>query len=146
MTCITPKETPLNRPIAIKTLINENPKFFINTPNSFFNFRAVDYAFKSTPSFVDGILYTVVSERRQVVAIDPATGETLWVFREPNTLRFERSMRQNYGKGVAYAEIDGRGVIYITTPGFFLHALDAKTGQPLEGFGRPILFCPIHLE
>ena len=39
----------------------------------------VDYAFKSTPSFVDGMLFTVVSERRQVVAIDPATGETLWV-------------------------------------------------------------------
>ena len=98
----------------------------------------VDYAFKSTPSFVDGILYTVASERRQVVAIDPATGEILWTFREPNTLRFERSMRQNYGKGVTYAEVDGRGVIYITTPGFFLHALDAKTGQPLEGFGRPV--------
>ncbi len=98
----------------------------------------VDYAFKSTPSFVDGILYTVASERRQVAAIDPATGETLWVFREPNTLRWERSMRQNYGKGVAYAEVDGRGVIYITTPGFFLHALDAKTGLPLEGFGRPV--------
>ena len=98
----------------------------------------VDYAFKSTPSFVDGILYTVASERRQVAAIDPATGETLWVFREPNTLRWERSMRQNYGKGVTYAEVDGRGVIYITTPGFFLHALDAKTGRPLEGFGRPV--------
>ena len=98
----------------------------------------VDYAFKSTPSFVDGMLYTVASERRQVAAIDPASGETLWVFREPNTLRFERSMRQNYGKGVTYAEVDGRGVIYITTPGFFLHALDAKTGRPLEGFGRPV--------
>ena len=98
----------------------------------------VDYAFKSTPSFVDGMLYTVASERRQVAAIDPATGETLWIFREPNTLRWERSMRQNYGKGVTYAEVDGRGVIYITTPGFFLHALDAKTGLPLEGFGRPV--------
>ena len=94
----------------------------------------VDFAFKSTPSMIDGLLYTVVSERRQVVAIDPSTGETVWVFREPNTLRFERSMRQNYGKGIAYGEVDGRGVIYITTPGFFLHALDAKTGRPLEGF------------
>jgi len=98
----------------------------------------VDFAFKSTPSMIDGLLYTVVSERRQVVAIDPETGETVWVFREPHTLRFERSMRQNYGKGIAYGEVDGRGVIYITTPGFFLHALDAKTGRPLEGFGRPV--------
>jgi len=47
-------------------------------------------------------------------------------------------MRQDYGKGVAYAEVDGRGVIYIISPAFFLTALDAKTGQPLEGFGQPV--------
>ena len=47
-------------------------------------------------------------------------------------------MRQNYGKGVAYAEIDGRDAIYYSSPGFFLHALDAKTGRPLEGFGSSV--------
>ena len=98
----------------------------------------VNNSSKSTPSYIDGILYTAVSSRRQLVAIDPATGETLWTYREPNTLRWERSMRQNYGKGVTYAEVDGRGVIYLTTPGWFLHALDAKTGQHLEGFGGPV--------
>jgi outer membrane protein assembly factor BamB len=70
--------------------------------------------------------------------IDPATGETLWTFREPHTERWARSTRQNWGKGVAYGEIDGRGVIYMTSPGYFLHALDAETGRPLEGFGHPI--------
>ncbi len=98
----------------------------------------VDYQMKSTPSYVDGVLYTVAGPRRTVVAIDPATGETLWTYREPHTTRWERSMRKNYGKGVAYAEVDGRGVIYTTSPGFFLHALDAKTGRPLEGFGSPV--------
>jgi glucose dehydrogenase len=98
----------------------------------------VNNSSKSTPSYIDGILYTAVSSRRQLVAIDPATGETLWTYREPNTLRWERSMRQNYGKGVTYAEVDGRGVIYLTTPGWFLHALDAKTGQHLEGFGGAV--------
>ena len=93
---------------------------------------------RSTPSYIDGILYTVAGPRRHVVAIDPASGETIWSYREPNTLRWEYSMRQDYGKGVAYAEIDGRGVIYIISPAFFLTALDAKTGQPLEGFGKPI--------
>ncbi|NNM31707.1 MAG: PQQ-binding-like beta-propeller repeat protein [Gemmatimonadetes bacterium] len=44
-------------------------------------------------------------------------------------------MRKNYGKGVAYDEIDGRGVIYLVTPAFFLHALDAETGYPIETFG-----------
>ncbi len=98
----------------------------------------VDLQMKSTPTYVDGILYTVAGQRRTVAAIDPATGETLWIYREPHTTRWERSMRQNYGKGVAYAEIDGRGVIYYTSPAFFLHALDAKTGRPLEGFGQPV--------
>ena len=98
----------------------------------------VGYTFRSTPVFVDGVLYTVVGQRRQVVAIDAATGETLWTFREPETTRYFRSPRTDFGKGVAYAEVDGRGVIYITTPAFFLWALDAKTGRPLEDWGRPV--------
>jgi glucose dehydrogenase len=97
--------------------------------------RTADGVMRSTPIYADGILYTVAGTRRQVVAIDPATGETLWTFREPHTVRWERSPRQNYGRGVAYAEVDGRGVIYVVTPGFFLHALDAKTGDPIQGFG-----------
>ena len=64
-----------------------------------------DYFSRSTPLYVDGILYTVATPRRQVVAIDPATGETLWAFREPETVRFLRSPRRAYGKGVAYAEV-----------------------------------------
>ena len=98
----------------------------------------VDYFFRSTPIYVDGMLYTVATPRRQVVAIDPATGETLWTFREPETVRRMRSPRQAYGKGVAYAEVDGRRVIYITTPAFFLWALDAKTGRPLDDWGASV--------
>ncbi len=97
-----------------------------------------EYTARSTPVFVDGVLYTVVGQRRQVVAIDAATGETLWVFREPETMRYLRSPRTDFGKGVAYAEVDGRGVIYITSPAYFLWALDAKTGQPLEDWGTRI--------
>ena len=93
---------------------------------------------RSTPTYVDGTLYTVAGSRRTVVASDPATGETVWTYREPNTTRWERSMRASYGKGVAHAEVDGRRVIFITTPGFFLHAIDARTGQPLENWGRPV--------
>jgi glucose dehydrogenase len=39
---------------------------------------------------------------------------------------------------VAYAEVDGKGVVYIISPAFFLTALDADTGAPLEGFGQPV--------
>ena len=93
---------------------------------------------RSTPIYVDGLLYTVAGERRTVIAIDPATGETVWTYREPHTTRVNRGMRNGYGKGVAYAEVDGRGVIYVITPAFFLHALDAKTGRPLEDWGQSI--------
>jgi glucose dehydrogenase len=95
-----------------------------------------DNILRATPTYVNGILYTVAGARRTVAAIDPATGETLWTFREPDTERFERSMRQNYGKGVAYDEVDGRGRIYVVTPAFFLHALDAITGRPIATFGN----------
>ncbi|MEX2571952.1 MAG: PQQ-binding-like beta-propeller repeat protein [Gemmatimonadota bacterium] len=97
-----------------------------------------DFVMRSTPIYADGIVYTVAGRRRSVAAIDPATGETLWTFREPHTERWDRSPRQNYGKGVAFAEVDGRGVIYHVSPGFFLHALDASTGRPVEGFGGAI--------
>ena len=96
------------------------------------------YLSRSTPSYIDGILYTVAGYRRTIAAIDPATGETLWTYREPSTKRWEESMRASYGKGVGYGEVDGRGVIYVITPAFFLHALDAKTGEHLEGFGSRV--------
>lgn len=94
-----------------------------------------DPILRSTPIYANGILYTVAGSRRSVAAIDPATGETLWTFREAPTKRYEDSMRKNYGKGVAYEEVDGRGRIYLITPAFFLWALDAETGRPVEGFG-----------
>ena len=98
----------------------------------------LDYFSRATPIYVDGMLYSVATPRRQVIAMDPATGENLWTFRETPTIRHSRSPRQAYGKGVAYAEVNGRGVIYITTPAFFLWALDAKTGLPLENWGSAV--------
>ena len=97
-----------------------------------------DYFNRATPIYVDGVLYTIAAPRRQVVAMDPGTGETLWTFREPETVRHLRSPRQAYGKGVAYAEVNGRGVIFVTSPAFFLWALDAETGRPLENWGKAI--------
>ena len=94
---------------------------------------------RATPSYVDGKLITVMGERRHVIALNPKTGEMLWSFTEPNTHRYEYSMRKGYGKGVAYADVPGRGgVVFISTPGFFLWALDADTGQPLADWGAPI--------
>jgi glucose dehydrogenase len=97
---------------------------------------SVNPLLRATPIYAEGKLFTVAGTRRTVAAIDPVTGETLWTFREPQTVRWERSMRQDYGKGVAYDVVDGRGRIYVVTAAFFLHALDAETGRPVASFGR----------
>ena len=97
---------------------------------------SVDNILRSTPIYAEGKLFSVAGQRRTVVAIDPATGETLWTFREPPTKRWEDSMRKNYGKGVAYAEVSEVGRIFVVTPGFFLHALDPDTGLLIEDFGH----------
>ena len=93
---------------------------------------------RNLPIYARGKLITTAGPKRTVVALDPASGKTLWAFQEPETFRWEYSMRASHGKGVAYAEIDGKGVVYVTTPAFFMHALDAETGKPLAGWGKGI--------
>ena len=58
------------------------------------------------------------------------------MFREKDNPRWAASTRKNYGKGVAFARIDGRPIIYVATPGSYLCALDADTGLPLPFFGN----------
>jgi quinoprotein glucose dehydrogenase len=83
---------------------------------------------RGLPIYVDGMLYTTSGPKRTVVAMDPATGKTVWAFQEPSTPRHDYSMRSNHGKGVTFHRLNGRGVIVIVTPAFFVHVLDAKTG------------------
>jgi quinoprotein glucose dehydrogenase len=94
-----------------------------------------DFIYRCTPIKVKDRLYAVAGQRRAVVAIDAKTGETLWMWRMRDNPRWEASTRKNYGKGVAYAEVDGRPVIYTITPGYYLAALDADTGHLLPFFG-----------
>ena len=53
-----------------------------------------DYILRSTPIYADGRLFTVAGQSRTVSALDPATGEVLWMFREPHTTRWDRSSRK----------------------------------------------------
>jgi glucose dehydrogenase len=93
---------------------------------------------RSIPVYIDGMLINVYSEKRSVVALDAGTGEELWSYTEPETFRWAYSMRKNHGKGIAYANVDGRDVVYLISPAFFLHALDAHTGEHLEDWGGAI--------
>jgi glucose dehydrogenase len=96
----------------------------------------VDPLLRATPVYAEGKLFSVAGATRSVVAIDPETGETLWMWRMPPDKRWKDSMRKNYGKGVAYEVVDGKGRIYVVTPSFHLAALDAETGRPVQGFGK----------
>jgi glucose dehydrogenase len=93
---------------------------------------------RGLPIYVEGMLITTSGPRRTIVAMDPATGKTVWSFQEPTTPRHDYSMRSNHGKGVTYTRINGKSAIIIVTPGFFLHALDVKTGKPIEGWGSAV--------
>src|SRR5438132_1132249 len=42
---------------------------------------APEFNLEATPLMIGGVLYTTIGTRRDVVAIDAATGETLWMWR-----------------------------------------------------------------
>jgi quinoprotein glucose dehydrogenase len=93
---------------------------------------------ENTPLVIDGVLYTQVGTTRNVVAVDPKSGELLWVWR-PNDgeERFARAPRKTSGRGLSYWT-DGAGGdrLLTVTPGFYLAALDPDTGRPVPGFGE----------
>ncbi|HYL39172.1 MAG TPA: pyrroloquinoline quinone-dependent dehydrogenase [Bryobacteraceae bacterium] len=95
-----------------------------------------EYNFQSTPLMVNGILYTTAGTRRDVVALDAATGEMLWMHSENEGKRGELAVRKLSGRGLAYWS-DGREarILYVT-PGYRLIALDAKTGVLASAFGQ----------
>jgi quinoprotein glucose dehydrogenase len=96
-----------------------------------------DYNMQAVPLMVGGVLYTQAGSRRGVVALDPTTGEMLWMWRMDEGERGRNAPRQGSGRGVAFWT-DGKGDdrIYTITPGYHLVALNAKTGVPVSSFGR----------
>ncbi len=90
----------------------------------------------TTPLMVKGRLYFTAGLTRNVVAIDAASGETLWIWRPDENSRFDSAPRKGSGRGVAYwPDRNGGGRIFVVTPGFQLVALDALTGLPKSDFG-----------
>ena len=78
---------------------------------------------ETTPIMINGVLYFTAGDRRNVVAIDAGTGETLWLWRIDEGKRYDQAPRKNSGRGVAYWT-DGRDERILTiTPGFELAAL-----------------------
>jgi quinoprotein glucose dehydrogenase len=98
-------------------------------------FGADEY-YRTTPLYANGRLFTVATTRRIAAAIDPATGETLWMYRLNEGIRWQKAPRQFAGRGLAYWT-DGREErVIVVTPGYHLVSLDAKTGIPDPKFGK----------
>jgi quinoprotein glucose dehydrogenase len=103
--------------------------------------RTPDRNWEVTPLMIasgnsGGTLYFTAGSRRDVIAADAATGETLWMYRIDEGERGNRAVR-TVNRGVSYWS-DGKGderILFITL-GYQLIELNAKTGAPVAGFGR----------
>ena len=95
-----------------------------------------DEYYRTTPLYANGRLFTVATTRRSVMAIDPETGETLWMYRLDEGIRWQKAPRQFAGRGPTYWT-DGREErVIVVTPGYHMVSLDAKTGRPDPRFGK----------
>jgi quinoprotein glucose dehydrogenase len=95
-----------------------------------------DFNWEVTPLMAGGVLYFTAGTRRDVMAVDAATGETLWMYRLDEGAR-GATVARTVNRGLAHWS-DGKGDdrILLISPGFQLVALNAKTGRPLPGFGK----------
>ncbi len=93
-----------------------------------------------SPIVINGVLYTTAGNQRSVVALDAATGEPLWNWHPGDNERrwgdIIEPVARSAGRGVSYWT-DGAGDerIFVVTPSYQLVALDARTGNLVEGFG-----------
>jgi quinoprotein glucose dehydrogenase len=92
-----------------------------------------DYNWEVTPLMIGGVLYFTAGLRRDTVAVDAASGETLWIYRLDEG---ERGAVRTNNRGLAYWT-DGKGDerILVISPGYQLVELNAKTGKPVANFG-----------
>ena len=95
-----------------------------------------DAYFNATPILVKGRMYSTVGMERNVVCIDPGTGQQIWGYRHDEKGRL--GARAGSGWGCAYWT-DGREerILYVTRS-YQLISLDAKTGLRDPKFGDGI--------
>lgn len=97
--------------------------------------RRPEFNWEVTPIMVGGVLYFTAGTRRDAIAVDAASGETLWMYRTDEGERGAAAPLTQC-RGLAYWS-DGKGDnrIYLITLGYHLVALNAATGVPIAGFG-----------
>jgi glucose dehydrogenase len=83
---------------------------------------------ETTPLVVGNVMYMSTPYNR-VVALEPETGKEIWKYRSPGTPAY---------RGIAYWPGDNKfppQIVFGTTDGLLI-SLNAKTGQPVPGFGK----------
>ena len=93
-----------------------------------------DTNWQATPLMIDGVLY-VTTGMHQAAALDPATGNTLWVFNpEPKDVSTGRTGNPS-GRSMAYWTNGKEKRLYRSTLDGRLISIDAKTGKADPKFG-----------
>jgi quinoprotein glucose dehydrogenase len=96
---------------------------------------SAEFNWEVTPLMVGGRLFLTAGTRRDAVALNALTGETLWMYRLEEGARGETVARRN-NRGLAYWSDGSDERILLISPGYQLVALDARTGRPIPGFGQ----------
>src|SRR6185503_2523350 len=97
-----------------------------------------DNLYAATPLYVNGVLYTTAGTRRAAIALNPGTGEMLWMHSEDEGPRGDAAPRRGAGRGLSYwSSPDGsdQRILYVT-PGYRMIALNARTGELVRTFGK----------
>jgi quinoprotein glucose dehydrogenase len=89
-------------------------------------------AFEATPLHIDGTLYLSTPLGR-VIALDPVSGQQKWAF--DGDVPRDRGYGDFASRGVSAWRRGAEQRIFVATIDARLIALDAKTGQPIRGFG-----------
>ena len=96
----------------------------------------VERNLQATPLLIKGRMYLTAGSRRDVVCLDAATGELLWMYRYDEGARRGNAPRQLSGRGVAYWQDGEKERIIFVTIGYQMISLDAKTGLMDPDFGE----------
>jgi quinoprotein glucose dehydrogenase len=76
-----------------------------------------DEYYRTTPLYANGRLFTVATTRRVAAAVDPESGETLWMWRLNEGIRWQKAPRQFAGRGLAYWQNGNDERVIVVTPG-----------------------------
>ena len=91
--------------------------------------------YRATPLVVDGVMYTATNHS-QVVALDPATGEELWIFDPQSYALGPPNFLPVQTRGIEYWTDGEVQRIFIATLGKQLVSIDIETGLPDPNFGE----------